>query len=274
MWFVYLHTWTEYCLKKYCTYNKPIPKMSKHSRTCVKWDTNNTIRMWENKLLHAIVYCLNVYWEAIRALIALILFWCISVNKSALCGNKNPDRGQASLTISQYSSKALSTGFSKVVSPDFLHYNLCRLFDLIMCVFYFSYDYFDLFYIFFVFIFCNPQILLVLYNKTLMKMRRVEMWQSSYCSRRAWGLLRVRPVLPRRHDSTINNSERTNRIGWCIMITNQVLKSIYVNYTGLVGGSKVSIHLNLLNIENCAQRRFCWHKTGACNEWKPCQPQQ
>ena len=32
------HTLTDYCLKEYCTYNKPISKipMSKHSRTCVK----------------------------------------------------------------------------------------------------------------------------------------------------------------------------------------------------------------------------------------------
>ena len=37
--------------------------------------------------------------------------------------------------------------------------------------------------------------LLVLYNRTVMEMRRVTIWHSSYCTRLTWGVLHFRPVL-------------------------------------------------------------------------------
>ena len=54
-------------LYKYCTYmyNKPIPKIPhvKHSRTCVKWDTNNNKKRF--------IFFPNVDCEAIRGRITL-----------------------------------------------------------------------------------------------------------------------------------------------------------------------------------------------------------
>ena len=50
MWFFHPHTWTDYCLNKYAPITNLFPKyhMSKHSRTCVKWDTNNNkkVKKW------------------------------------------------------------------------------------------------------------------------------------------------------------------------------------------------------------------------------------